>query len=329
LARSLKRFGPFDVVHSHVHLFSGVTLAVAAQVGVQARVAHSHTDKRTVYGTLGLLRNCYYVMLRAALKRSMTHGIAVSEGAAADLFGARYAADTRVRVRPCGIDYAAFACESSKSDLRSELGIPSEADVVGHVGRFDPSKNHLLLIEALEIAVRRNPNLHLLFVGDGGTTRDIVEMRAREMGVRDHVTFAGLRSDVPRVLAAMDAFAFPSEYEGLGLALVEAQAAGLPVVVSDSVPTDALISRHRIKRLPPANPHAWAEAISDAAQIPPDRRVRSLDNRFDIDLNIRELISIYRLSACGSFAGEDNRAVRQVAAFEERREVHPQHEECQ
>jgi glycosyltransferase involved in cell wall biosynthesis len=282
-----------------------------------------------VYGTLGLLRNCYYFVLRAALKRSMTHGIAVSEGAAIDLFGTRYADDPRVRVRPCGIDCAAFVYEGCTSETRSELGIPKDAAVVGHVGRFDPSKNHLLLIDALEIAVQRNPNLHLLLVGGGGTTRDMVEMRAHEIGVHDRVTFAGVRGDVPRLLTAMDVFAFPSEYEGLGLALVEAQAAGLPVVVSDSIPADALISRHWIKRLPPTNPHAWAEAMLDAAQIPHDRRVRSFDDRFDIDHNLRELISIYRPHTRGSFSREQNRAVRQVAAFEERREIHPQHEEYQ
>jgi glycosyltransferase involved in cell wall biosynthesis len=293
LARTLKRAGPFDVVHCHSHYFSGLVLAVSAMSGVPLRIAHSHTDMRS--RSPDLARRLYYSALRASLRRHMTHGIAVSDGSARELFGANYEADTRVQVLPCGIDYSPFLAEACRSDARRELGIPEDAAVIGHVGRFDPEKNHQLLIDAFAMAAQQHARLHLLLVG-GGVLKPTLERHILQLGLQTRVTFAGITSDVPSSLRAMDAFAFPSKYEGLPLALIEAQAAGLPIVISNTIPGDALIQGHWIRRLPLGDRNAWATAVLDAVALPDGKRTRSFDPRFDIDLNLAALLKVYRLA---------------------------------
>jgi glycosyltransferase involved in cell wall biosynthesis len=197
-----------------------------------------------------------------------------------------------VRVIPCGIDYTAFHSMPDKQGARSELGIAEGARVVGHIGRLHPSKNHPFLLDAFANAARVDPKLHLLLVGDGESRREL-EMRAEELGLRRRVTFVGVRSDIPRMLAAMDVFAFPSIYEGFGLVLVEAQAAGLPIVVSNTVPIDALIASHWTRRLSLADCSAWSSAFLEAADLPRAERKPSLNPRFDIGANLEELLSVY------------------------------------
>lgn len=291
LIRCLTDCGPYDVVHSHVHLFSGVVLAAAAYQGVRGRVAHGHMDMRPAYATLDAARRVYYSSLRASLSYHMTRGIAVSEGAARDLFGAGFASRSNVCVRPCGIDYSAYASSISKAEVRTGLGIPHEASVVGHVGRFDAWKNHQFLVESFERAARRHPTLHLLLVGDG-RTRGAVERQVASAGLHGRVTFAGLRSDVPDMLAAMDAFAFPSVTEGLGLALVEAQAAGLPCVISNAIPSDAIVGGHWVKRVSLDDPELWGNALLEAVNV--SDQSPSIDQKFDIDRNLQELLTLYR-----------------------------------
>lgn len=291
LARTLKQSGPFDVVHSHCHYFGGFILAVAAMSGVPMRIAHSHTDMRG--RSLDLLRRSYYWSLRKSVQRYMTHGIAVSDGAARELFGADYRTHKRVTVLPCGIDYTLFSANACQSDIRRELSIPQDAKVIGHVGRLDPEKNHQLLIDAFAIAASQDERLHLLLVG-GGALRPILEQLVHSLGLGQRVTFAGTRGDVPAMLAAMNVFVFPSKYEGLGIALIEAQASGLPIVVSNSIPGDALIQGHWIRRLSLVDRTAWAVAMLDAANLPGVLRTPSVDPSFSIDLNVRALLDVYR-----------------------------------
>ncbi len=127
-----------------------------------------------------------------------------------------------------------------REEIRRELGIPPNSVVVGHVGRFDPQKNHRFLIEIAAVVVTRRPDIDFLLVGDGAL-RPEMEARVRRMGLSHKIHFAGIRTDVPRLmLGAMDLFLFPSLYEGLGLCVMEAQAAGLRCLISDTVPDEVV-----------------------------------------------------------------------------------------
>src|SRR5512133_1789429 len=121
--RRILRDGRYDVVHSHVHHFSGVVLALSRAAGVPVRIAHSHSDTRGGDAAAGLPRRAYLGLGRWLLRRSATVEVAASGSAASALFGGGWAADPRVRVLHCGIDLAPYAGEDPRAEVRRELGI--------------------------------------------------------------------------------------------------------------------------------------------------------------------------------------------------------------
>jgi len=245
--RRILREGHYDVVHSHVHLFSGAILRWSKAEGVRIRIAHSHTSRDDRPSSPA--RRCYRRAMKSWISRYATHGLAASRLAAVQLFGNDWERDRRFKVLHCGIDLSQFEEPVDRAEVRREFGIPSHAIVVGHLGRFVPAKNHRFFLDvAAEIAGMR-PDVHFLLVGDG-PLRDEIESRATGMGFNGNMHFAGARTDIPRLmLGAMDVFLFPSLWEGLPLALVEAQAAGLQCLVSDAVATEATILPRQSYRL--------------------------------------------------------------------------------
>jgi glycosyltransferase involved in cell wall biosynthesis len=236
--RRVLREGNYDVVHSHVHFFSGALLRWAKAEGRPIRIAHSHntndgrSDSRA--------RRCYRKLMKFWINRYSTHGLAASEPAAAELFGENWQTDGRFQVLHYGLDLHPFQKSPDRVTVRAELGIPPDVQVVGHVGRFDEQKNHRFFLEIADSVLKSRRDVHFLLIGDG-PLRPEIERRVRQMGVSREIHFVGVRTDVPRLmLAAMDLFLFPSLYEGLGICLLEAQAAGLRCLVSDTVPKEVV-----------------------------------------------------------------------------------------
>lgn len=157
---------------------------------------------------------------------------------------------------------APFRVRPDSTIVRGELNIPPGTFVIGHVGRFHPQKNHNFLISRFTDVVTREPSTLLLLIGQGELEGDVMRRVKRE-GLSDHVRFLGVRPDVPRLMmAAMDVFLFPSLYEGLGIVLLEAQAAGLLSVVSDVIPEEADVVKPLVIRLPLSQtPDFWAGRI--------------------------------------------------------------------
>ena len=272
--RLLRKNGRYHAVHSHVHHFSGMVLRRAEIEGVPVRVAHSHNDTSTIDSAAGPFRHAYRRLMRRWIGRHATHGLAASRRAAASLFGAHWESDPRWRLLLYGLDLSPFREAPDRERVRRELGLPSRAFVVGHVGRFVHQKNHAFVVEVFREVARREPSAHLLLVGVG-ELRGAVERQVSLAGLSERVVFAGPRPDVPRLMAgAMDAFLFPSRFEGLGLVLVEAQAAGLPCITSREVPEEADVIAPLLRRLALDQPaQDWAEAVLDSRdrRTAPDR----------------------------------------------------------
>lgn len=237
LERVLKEKGPFAVLHSHVHFFSGISLAIAASFGIPFRIAHSHS---TYDGKSNSpIRQLYRKYVRWLISRYATHMLGCSRAACEALYGPGCWQDPRVRVVHCGIDLTPF--ESLPSDrrvLRRKLGLPEDAFLVGHVGRFDVPKNHRFLIEIFAALIDQIPTARLILVGEGPLRPEIEQLVAAK-GLRDRVLFMGIRTDVPEIMGCLDVFLFPSLWEGIPLTLLEAQAAGVPCVVSDVISQEA------------------------------------------------------------------------------------------
>lgn len=269
LLRALLRQGPYDVVHSHIHFYSGLVLSVARAAGVPGRIAHSHVAHSPDVVHLSPVRRIYSVSARELIRRFASSGIAVSSDAASELFGPSWRSDPRWEVLPCAIDLSCF-CNGDHGALRirRELGIRDDAFVVGHVGRFDLQKNHDFILEVALHLMDRRPEAVVLFVGDG-TLRHGIESKAARMRLRN-VCFAGGRDNVPALLGTMDAFIFPSLYEGVSLALLEAQAAGLDCIVARHLGTEQIAVPQLVRRLPLHIP-TWVDTVCAMKSAPAQR----------------------------------------------------------
>ena len=160
-----------------------------------------------------------------------------------------------------GVDINEFRYDSSaRKKMRNAIGVSDDAFVVGHVGRFSPEKNHDFLLRVFSEVCLVAEDARLLLVGDGPTMDEIRELSHR-LGIKDKVVFTGNTSDVASYLQAMDVFVFPSVFEGLGIVAIEAQAAGLPVVASNTVPLDAKITENYRCLSLDAGISIWRDAI--------------------------------------------------------------------
>lgn len=262
LKKILREYGPYDIVHSHVHHFTGYILRVAKQAGVPIRIAHSHNDTSAQEATAGLYRRLYILLTKRWIDRHATAGLGCSGKASANLFGSGWKNDPRWRIFYCGIDLKPFKQEVDVAAVRAEFGIPADAFVIGHVGRFDEQKNHEFLIEIAAEMAKLDPKIHLLLVGEG-PLRSHIEEKVKQMGLTDRVIFAGLQPNIPRLmLGAMDAFLLPSLHEGLPVVGIEAQAAGLPSILSDVITEEVDLVTPLIQRIGLSQPAIlWAERI--------------------------------------------------------------------
>jgi glycosyltransferase involved in cell wall biosynthesis len=299
--RLVKRFGPYDVLHSHVQCFSGFALSLGRIAGIPVRIAHSHNDTSLLDAHGSYARAVYRNVARHLISASCTHGYGVSQPAAAALYGPNWKADERLRVLYCGIDLKDFknVPDADPEAVRAEFGFSPRDIVFGHVGRFDPQKNHSFLIETAKEISRREPRARFLLVGDG-PLRDQAQKQAAALGLTGIVTFAGLRPDIPRLMtSAMDAFLFPSVHEGLPLVLMETQAAGLRALVSEGSPEETVVVPELVRHLPLSRGvQEWARIACETAGQPRFDRTRALDlmgaSHFSIGSSVQYLTGVYR-----------------------------------
>ena len=290
----LLRRGGYEVVHSHVHHFSGFVLGLAKGAGVPVRVAHSHNAHDGQPDTL--TRRLYRNAMLGLLSRSMTAALACSETAAAWLPGGEGKA---VSLLPYGIDLERFRrLHPDRGRLRREFRIPAGAPVVGYVGRLEPQKNPFFLLDVIAEASQSIPQAYFVIVGDG-RLRARLEQLAEQRGLGARVRFAGQRRDVAQLMVGLfDAFVLPSLWEGLPLAALEAQAAGIPTLVSDRV-TDEIGVLPQISYRAPleAGAAAWARKLGEMLEA---RRLSSAEAssalealNLDVACSCRRLTGLY------------------------------------
>ena len=183
---------------------------------------------------------------------------------------------------------------SVRNAVRDELGIGQSQLVVGHIGRYTKEKNHEFILKIFSELKKMDSNARLLMIGDGPLHTQI-RQTAEQLGLSSDVIFTGVRSDVERLVQAMDVFVLPSLYEGLPVTMVEAQAAGLPCIISDKVPPECILTEGLVDVMPlSASPGAWAEKILAKRAIPrTDRRAEIAAHGFDITTEAVKLQEFY------------------------------------
>lgn len=287
LYKLFKTLNP-DVVHSHVHVFSGLVLLIAFISGVTNRVSHSHTDLSVQQHGQTLIRKVYWKIMQILILMFATTKIAVSQQAAVNLYGKNYKSQKKCLIMPCGIDLTKYDKKYKNENMRKEFGLPDNAFVLGHVGRFEQSKNHDFLIDLLYEIRKVNKNVYLVLVGDG-TLKERIEIKVKDLELEPYVIFTGLRKDVPIImLSVFDVFLFPSFYEGLGLVAIEAQLAGLNCICSKFIPQE--VDLGRVKFCNNFDIQTWSDYIENDSIL----TLSSHKEKFSISNNIDILTAIYK-----------------------------------
>ena len=240
--------GSYDAVHLHLEEWSALYALLARRRGVPARIVHAHLAGVRLpfrFTARRLARPAALALLRGLMRREATHRAACSDDAGRWLFG-----DAPFTMLPNAVDTARFGFSAdARRRTRAALGL-GEAFTVGCAARFDQQKNLPFLLALFAELRRREPDALLLLAGDG-EEGPALRAEAGRLGIAETVRFLGAREDVPALLQAMDAFALPTRYEGFGIALLEAQAAGLPCFAPDgAVPREAAVTG-LLRLLPP------------------------------------------------------------------------------
>lgn len=276
----------YRVVHAHLDCLSAPVLRAAKKHGVPVRVAHSHVNQMTFDAKYPIR-----MFFRAQLPGVSTDLFACSRPAGRWMFGRH-----DFTLLPNAIDCGAFAYDARRADrLRRENGLEGKL-VVGHVGRFDPVKNHRFLVDLFRRMAQQRPDSVLLLAGTGN---GLPEIRAlvREYGLEEKVRFLGSVSNVPEVLLMADVFVFPSLYEGLGISLIEAQAAGLPCFAARGRVPEVVNVTGQVRYLPlEEGPESWADTILREIPAAPARvsRVPEIaEAGYDITSQAQKLEDFY------------------------------------
>lgn len=227
----------YDVVHMHSSSKNYLILKCAQKYGIPIRIAHSHN---TGFQTHNAVKIFIGNLMKKQLIQCSTHYLACSEIAGKWLFGEKLVAKGRVMVIKNGIELEKYKYNDLIRKIkRDELGIKNQI-VIGNVGRFVPQKNHIFLLEIFAEILRLRPDTLLLLAGVGETMIDM-KAKADKLGISDNIKFLGFRMDIYELMQAMDIFLMPSLYEGFPVTAVEAQAAGLPCVLSDTITKEAAL----------------------------------------------------------------------------------------
>lgn len=228
----LKNNGPFDVVHCHVYYFGGFILSIAKQEKVPIRIMHSHSTADVKKDSL--IRSVYRKLCQFLIKKSATIFVACGNEAYKSLF--REKCNNQDFILNNGILMKSFNLNANDRRIKREnLSINDSTTVIINVARFYKVKNHEKMVSVFNKYHNEiNEDSIMLFVGDGERS-ELIKTIVHEYQLDDSILFLGLREDIPELLNSSDVLLMPSFFEGLPVSLVEAQAAGLPCVISDTI----------------------------------------------------------------------------------------------
>lgn len=275
LKKLFKEHSEYNVIHGHLSSVGSIYLGAAKEMGISCRISHSHIASYSK-----TLAGYFKYLSRHSFGKYATHHFACSKAAGDYMYGKQ-----NYTVIKNGIDCHRFAFDNQERiKVRSEMGL-DEKLVFSHVGRFFDQKNHAFLIDVFAEIKKKQENAILLLIGVG-PLQDSIRKKCSELGIEKDVRFLGSRTDIPSLLSASDVFLFPSLYEGLPLTVVEAQASGLPILCSDRV-TEEVVMTKECYRIPLSlTTEQWANKALDIAERHTERESKYqmiIDNGYDSD----------------------------------------------
>lgn len=286
LSNFFKEHREYNIIHVHLDCMSAVVLNTAKKCNIPIRIAHSHSsnqDKDYKYPIK--------IWYKRFIPKYATHLFACGIEAGKWTFNGH-----EYKVVNNAIDVNLYSySEKRHFDIRQKLGIKDDELVIGHVGRFMTVKNHSFIIDIFN-ELSKLSKAKLILVGEGELKQGIEE-KIKSLGLTERVVLTGSVSNVYDFLQAMDVFVFPSLYEGLPLTVIEAQAAGLPCLISDKVPIECkktdLVEQISLEN----TAEIWAKKILNYSNI--KRRNTSEEiakSGYDINQEVKWLETFYKNS---------------------------------
>lgn len=246
----------YHVIHGHMTNTAAIYMPIAKKYGnVTCCIAHSHLTQARP-GMVGYLTD----ILHKPLPKIATDYFACSEMAAHWIFPDEAVRNGKVKIIKNGVDPSRFRYNKDLSmEAKKELKLNNRF-IIGNVARFKKEKNHTFQIDIINELIKMEPQALLLLIGDG-ELRKTIEEKVAQLDLSDNVRFMGIRSDIPKLMLAMDMFLLPSLYEGLPVVGIEAQAMGLPVLTSTGVTKETDITGNVTFLDLKESPKYWAETI--------------------------------------------------------------------
>lgn len=284
----------YDIVHAHQLFYNGIIMRAAYKAGVGKRIAHSHaTEENRVMGKVKkTVSDIYRAVMRVVIKKYATDIVGCSEKAGEYMCGKRlFREHGTVLPNYVNTDEYSFNAER-RLQKRKELGFTNEL-LVGHTGSIYWIKNQTFLVSLLARLLELRPDARLMLIGeetDKGETRALAE----RLNVADKVMFMGSRDDIPDLLCAMDIFMFPSRFEALPIAPIEAQAVGLPCIVSTGVPEEIKVTDSFARLSLDAPAEQWIEKIAEFSAFDRTKSdLTELKARYSAQSIARKLNALY------------------------------------
>lgn len=245
----------YKIIHGHVRSTAAIYLRVAKKNGLTT-IAHSHSIS-SGKGISAIIKN----ILQYKIRYISDYFMGCSKKANEWLFGKKIANSDKCIVLKNGIETEKFFFNTKvREDIRERLELANENIVIGHIGRFSPEKNHKLIIKIFSKLYNNNNNYKLILIGNGEEKEKIIN-KCKKKNILNNVIFLESISNVYDYLQAMDIFIMPSKYEGLGMALIEAQVSGLKCFASNKIPIEARITNN-VKFLN-LNLNKWVKSIEN------------------------------------------------------------------
>lgn len=275
----------YQIIHVHQDCLSSIALKYAKKNDIPIRIAHAHStsqDKNIKY----LVKNFFM----RSISKYATYLFACGIEAGDWMFrGNNYT------ILNNAIDIKKFIYNPNiRNETRTKFNISKDEILIGHVGRFNYPKNHEFLIDIFNEVHKLVSNSKLMLIGTGNL-QDLIKVKVKKLDLEDNVLFLGNRNDVNELMQAMDILVFPSHYEGLPVTLVEAQASGLPIIKSNNIPQQCVITPNVYSLSLNDNVQKWSQKILETYKNYQRNDTSSYikDAGFDIEENAKWLENLY------------------------------------
>lgn len=293
--------GGYKIAHAHTGWGAGIPLFFMLCNGVTKRIAHARDSGLNL--DISCIQQIIFHFVRLCTNIIATDKIYCSKEASDFAFGKGKTNRKHFYFLPNAIDlsrYDDLLTDEGKADIRESVGIDKDDVVIGTVGNARPVKNHIFLVKAFHRFLSRIPNAKLLIIGNDQEDEEAKQYVA-DHGIDNAVIFLGQRDDVPALLQLMDVFVLPSVKEGSPGVVIEAQAANVPCILSDSITKDVDVGTGLIKYIPLSAPlDVWAQEMADSCRSPRPLRDDTMEKLrsagYDVSYSCKKLLEIYGIA---------------------------------